>query len=176
MVFKANLVEISGIEPLTSWMPFKRSPSWAIPPYSVAVRQLLYYSTDAKKVNRFFKKLSALRKFFGVPDYLCAEAAYQTDRRNCSHTQRHVQKRTVSRDLIISRMLSTGNCAKSMVFGTVKPRQSPQSSLCIIFPHLYPVLTKKLIIFRWRAAFSLTNKPEAVIMLLPFTYEERKNG
>ena len=26
------LVEISGIEPLTSWMPFKRSPSWAIPP------------------------------------------------------------------------------------------------------------------------------------------------
>ena len=27
------LVEISGIEPLTSWMPFKRSPSWAIPPY-----------------------------------------------------------------------------------------------------------------------------------------------
>ena len=28
------LVEISGIEPLTSWMPFKRSPSWAIPPFS----------------------------------------------------------------------------------------------------------------------------------------------
>ena len=27
------LVEISGIEPLTSWMPFKRSPSWAIPPH-----------------------------------------------------------------------------------------------------------------------------------------------
>ena len=26
------VVEISGIEPLTSWMPFKRSPSWAIPP------------------------------------------------------------------------------------------------------------------------------------------------
>ena len=26
------LVEISGIEPLTSWMPFRRSPSWAIPP------------------------------------------------------------------------------------------------------------------------------------------------
>ena len=30
-----KLVEISGIEPLTSWMPFKRSPSWAIPPYPV---------------------------------------------------------------------------------------------------------------------------------------------
>ena len=29
------LVEISGIEPLTSWMPFKRSPSWAIPPCSI---------------------------------------------------------------------------------------------------------------------------------------------
>ena len=28
------LVEISGIEPLTSWMPFKRSPSWAIPPWA----------------------------------------------------------------------------------------------------------------------------------------------
>ena len=28
-----EVVEISGIEPLTSWMPFKRSPSWAIPPY-----------------------------------------------------------------------------------------------------------------------------------------------
>ena len=27
------LVEISGIEPLTSWMPFKRSPSWAIAPH-----------------------------------------------------------------------------------------------------------------------------------------------
>ena len=27
-----DMVEISGIEPLTSWMPFKRSPSWAIPP------------------------------------------------------------------------------------------------------------------------------------------------
>ena len=27
------LVEIIGIEPMTSWMPFKRSPSWAIPPY-----------------------------------------------------------------------------------------------------------------------------------------------
>ena len=48
------LVEISGIEPLTSWMPFKRSPSWAIPPYSVAVRQLLYYSTYDRKVNTFF--------------------------------------------------------------------------------------------------------------------------
>ena len=31
--FRSFLVEISGIEPLTSWMPFKRSPSWAIPPY-----------------------------------------------------------------------------------------------------------------------------------------------
>ena len=29
-----QMVEISGIEPLTSWMPFKRSPSWAIPPWS----------------------------------------------------------------------------------------------------------------------------------------------
>ena len=45
MVFKALMVEISGIEPLTSWMPFKRSPSWAIPPYCVRdCRQLLYYS------------------------------------------------------------------------------------------------------------------------------------
>ena len=30
-----EVVEISGIEPLTSWMPFKRSPSWAIPPYII---------------------------------------------------------------------------------------------------------------------------------------------
>ena len=28
------MVELSGIEPLTSWMPFKRSPSWAIAPHS----------------------------------------------------------------------------------------------------------------------------------------------
>ena len=26
------MVEIRGFEPLTSWMPFKRSPNWAIPP------------------------------------------------------------------------------------------------------------------------------------------------
>ena len=32
-----RLVEISGIEPLTSWMPFKRSPRWRgnIPPLSL---------------------------------------------------------------------------------------------------------------------------------------------
>ena len=35
--FLFEMVEISGIEPLTSWMPFKRSPSWAIPPNSIAV-------------------------------------------------------------------------------------------------------------------------------------------
>ena len=49
------MVEISGIEPLTSWMPFKRSPSWAIPPYlivvCVSVRQLLYYSMDRENVK-----------------------------------------------------------------------------------------------------------------------------
>ena len=28
-----NLVEDIGIEPTTFWMPFKRSPSWANPPY-----------------------------------------------------------------------------------------------------------------------------------------------
>ena len=27
-----GLVELRGIEPRTSWMPFKRSPSWAIAP------------------------------------------------------------------------------------------------------------------------------------------------
>ena len=39
------LVEISGIEPLTSWMPFKRSPSWAIPPCSI-FRNFLADFTD----------------------------------------------------------------------------------------------------------------------------------
>lgn len=28
-----DMVETIGIEPTTSWMPFKRSPRWATPPF-----------------------------------------------------------------------------------------------------------------------------------------------
>ena len=53
--FRTFLVEISGIEPLTSWMPFKRSPSWAIPPsdsrFSTA---RLLYQNAARIVNTCF--------------------------------------------------------------------------------------------------------------------------
>ena len=50
------MVEISGIEPLTSWMPFKRSPSWAIPPYSVVLSDsLCIISSVFRFVNTFFE-------------------------------------------------------------------------------------------------------------------------
>ena len=54
------LVEISGIEPLTSWMPFKRSPSWAIPPYLFVERSgrpnELYFSTLKSICQQLFSK------------------------------------------------------------------------------------------------------------------------
>ena len=37
-----NLVENSGIEPLTSWLPVMRSPSWANPPYRVSQRRNIF--------------------------------------------------------------------------------------------------------------------------------------
>ena len=48
------MVEMRGIEPLTSWMPFKRSPGWATPPYIespfVRVYFKLYISVSFAKV------------------------------------------------------------------------------------------------------------------------------
>ena len=41
---QCKLVEISGIEPLTSWMPFKRSPSWAIPLTSILALEKFLFS------------------------------------------------------------------------------------------------------------------------------------
>ena len=55
---RRRLVEISGIEPLTSWMPFKRSPSWAIPP---SVIMLPHYRINFKM---FFKKISQKQQFY----------------------------------------------------------------------------------------------------------------
>ena len=40
------LVEISGIEPLTSWMPFKRTPSWAIHPHSIPRHFLPHFTRN----------------------------------------------------------------------------------------------------------------------------------
>ena len=54
------LVEISGIEPLTSWMPFKRSPSWAIPPYElfwrcvVSLSARVLYQASRQIASTFF--------------------------------------------------------------------------------------------------------------------------
>ena len=39
------LVEDSGIEPLTSWMQIRRSPSWANPPWKLVGRERLELST-----------------------------------------------------------------------------------------------------------------------------------
>ena len=39
-----KLVELSGIEPLTSWMPFKRSPSWAITPFKYLQKYAIFES------------------------------------------------------------------------------------------------------------------------------------
>ena len=69
--FKWNrvfLVEISGIEPLTSWMPFKRSPSWAIPPYELLCRCVVslsarvLYQTSRQIASTFFKYFDFFRQ------------------------------------------------------------------------------------------------------------------
>ena len=38
-----DLVETIGIEPTTSWMPFKRSPRWATPPFVLSASLKLFY-------------------------------------------------------------------------------------------------------------------------------------
>ena len=63
--FRTFLVEISGIEPLTSWMPFKRSPSWAIPPYAVMFLGTGNIIPDWNgNVKSFFEKNWKIRKKF----------------------------------------------------------------------------------------------------------------
>ena len=42
----SNLVEDSGIEPLTSWMQIRRSPSWANPPWKMVGRGRLERPTS----------------------------------------------------------------------------------------------------------------------------------
>ncbi len=43
---KVYLVEDSGIEPLTSWMQIRRSPSWANPPWKMGGRGRLERPTS----------------------------------------------------------------------------------------------------------------------------------
>ena len=54
---------ISGIEPLTSWMPFKRSPSWAIPPYSIPRHFLPNFTRKFLILNVDFQTFSWISKF-----------------------------------------------------------------------------------------------------------------
>ena len=51
------MVEIRRIELLTSWMPFKRSPSWAIPP---CLGDVLYNIIDRSKNQPLFTKNSKI--------------------------------------------------------------------------------------------------------------------
>ena len=44
-ITKCFVVEDSGIEPLTSWMQIRRSPSWANPPVKMVGRERLELST-----------------------------------------------------------------------------------------------------------------------------------
>ena len=37
-----NVVEITGLEPVTFWLPVRHSPSWAIPPYNVDIAFDIY--------------------------------------------------------------------------------------------------------------------------------------
>ena len=49
------MVEIVGIEPMTSWMPFKRSTNWAISPYVFwAMRRTNLRGIASAQVFRFF--------------------------------------------------------------------------------------------------------------------------
>ena len=43
---KVSMVEDSGIEPLTSWMQIRRSPSWANPPWKMVGRGRLERPTS----------------------------------------------------------------------------------------------------------------------------------
>ena len=43
---KVSMVEDSGIEPLTSWMQIRRSPSWANPPWKMVGRARLERATS----------------------------------------------------------------------------------------------------------------------------------
>ena len=70
------MVEISGIEPLTSWMPFKRSPSWAIPPYIIERSPSPFYGLrtrfSAEKPRRLKQSTglflrAGFRVHFGIP-------------------------------------------------------------------------------------------------------------
>ena len=66
------MVEISGIEPLTSWMPFKRSPSWAIPPYIIVGWILKWTRFSAEKPRRLKQSTglflrAGFRVHFGFP-------------------------------------------------------------------------------------------------------------
>ena len=56
-------MEISGIEPLTSWMPFKRSPSWAIPPYSIPWHFLPRFTRNYLVFTIDFQTFSWISKF-----------------------------------------------------------------------------------------------------------------
>ena len=50
-----RLVETIGIEPTTSWMPFKRSPRWATPPWWTLFPGLIpgHWTTNRFKPRRF---------------------------------------------------------------------------------------------------------------------------
>ena len=55
LVFKrkqAFLVEISGIEPLTSWLPVMRSPSWAIPPSGITIAMKFWKVPIALRIGK----------------------------------------------------------------------------------------------------------------------------
>ena len=47
------LVEIRGFEPLTSWMPFKRSPNWAISPTFNIIHTLSLFCNKKIKQLKF---------------------------------------------------------------------------------------------------------------------------
>ena len=50
-------MEIVGFEPMTSWMPFKRSPSWAIPPCNL-VCILSQLQQSVKQKVKFYVNFS----------------------------------------------------------------------------------------------------------------------
>ena len=90
MFMRIVLVEISGIEPLTSWLPVKRSPSWAIPPNcSFHAGTFDSIAGYYQLVNRKFMKRRKLSVWPVYPSY----RTQQTGRRfrDCLHRKRVYQ-------------------------------------------------------------------------------------
>ena len=60
------MVELRGIEPRTSWMPFKRSPSWAIAPLDYFDNLFIYKFINEIEIFEKYENIFLIRKTLKV--------------------------------------------------------------------------------------------------------------